>query len=74
MSRQALFLAFLLTVPAMAMAQTHRFEITPTASYRFNGEFEADSDFPLDDNLDIRIDEGPAFGVIFDVPLNPRKR
>ena len=74
MSRKALFLAFLLTVPAMApmaMAQTHRFEITPTASYRFNGEFEADSDFPLDDNLDVRIDEGPAFGVIFDVPLNP---
>lgn len=77
MTRKALYLAFLLMVPAMAamtpmaLAQTHRFEITPTASYRFNGEFEANSDFPVDDDLDVRIDEGAAFGVIFDVPLNP---
>ena len=65
--RKALFLCLLL-LPAAALAQTRRFELTPMAGYRFDGTFEADSDF-LNRNLDIRIDEGPTFGFLFDVPL-----
>ena len=66
--RRALFLCLLL-LPAAALAQTRRFELTPMAGYRFDGTFQADSDF-LDHNLDIQIDQGGTFGVIFDVPLS----
>ena len=67
--RKALILAGLLLIPAAALAQTHRFELTPTAGWRFDGEFNVDGDFL--DERDLRVDEGGSFGVILDVPLNP---
>jgi hypothetical protein len=67
--RRAIVVLCLLLIPAAAMAQTRRFELTPMVGYRFNGEFQADSDI-FNRNLDVRIDEGAVFGVIFDVPLN----
>jgi opacity protein-like surface antigen len=66
--RRAIVVLCLLLIPAAAMAQTRRFELTPMVGYRFNGEFSADSDI-FNRNLDVRIDEGAVFGVIFDVPL-----
>lgn len=66
--RRAIVVLCLLLIPAAAMAQTRRFELTPMVGYRFNGEFSADSDI-FNRNLDVRIDEGATFGVIFDVPL-----
>lgn len=67
--RKALILFALLLIPAAAFAQTHRFELTPYAGWRFDGEFNVDSDFL--DERDVRVDEGGSFGVIFDVPLTP---
>src|SRR5688500_4260753 len=67
--RKALILAVLLLIPAAALAQPHRFELTPYAGWRFDGEFNVDGDFL--DERDVRVDEGASFGVIFDVPLNP---
>lgn len=69
MLRKALILAGLLLIPASVFAQTHRFEITPMVSWRFDGEFNVDGDFL--EERDVRVDEGGAFGVFFDVPLNP---
>lgn len=67
--RKALILAGLLLIPAAALAQSHRFEVTPYAGWRFDGEFNVDGDF-LDEG-NVRVDEGASFGVIFDVPLSP---
>ena len=67
--RKALILAVLLLIPAAALAQSHRFELTPYAGWRFDGEFNVDGDFL--EERDVRLDEGASFGVIFDVPLNP---
>lgn len=67
--RKALILAVLLLIPAAALAQPHRFELTPYAGWRFDGEFNVDGDFL--EERDVRLDEGGSFGVIFDVPLNP---
>jgi hypothetical protein len=67
--RKALILAVLLLIPAAAVAQDHRFEITPYAGFRFDGEFNVDGDFL--EERGVRVDEGASFGVIFDVPLNP---
>lgn len=67
--RKALILAVLLLIPAAALAQTHRFELTPYAGFRFDGEFNVDGDFL--EERDVRVDEGSSFGVIFDIPLNP---
>lgn len=67
--RKSLTLAALLLIPAAALAQTHRFEITPTVGWRFDGELNVDDDF-LDES-NVRVDEGEAFGVIFNVPLTP---
>ncbi len=69
--RRALLLMTFLLLPAVSFAQTEpRFEITPTVGYRFDGEFDAASDFPVSLDLNVRIDEGASFGVLFDVPLN----
>ena len=65
--RKAIFLLSLLLLPAVAQAQTRRFELTPTVGYRFKGDFQASSLFSQ--NLDVSIDEGATFGVIFDAPL-----
>lgn len=67
--RKSLILAGLLLIPAAALAQSHRFEVTPYAGWRFDGEFNVDSDFL--DERDVRVDEGSSFGVILDVPLTP---
>jgi opacity protein-like surface antigen len=67
--RKALLSILLLLIPAAALAQSHRFEVTPVAGYRFDGEFRIDDDFL--DERDVRVDEGGTFGVIFDVPLSP---
>jgi hypothetical protein len=67
--RKALILVGLLLIPAAALAQSHRFELTPYAGWRFDGEFNVDGDFL--EERDVRLDEGGSFGVIFDVPLNP---
>ncbi len=67
--RKALILVGLLLIPAAALAQTHRFELTPVAGWRFDGEFNVDGDFL--DERDVRVDEGASFGIIFDIPLNP---
>ncbi|HEX6898459.1 MAG TPA: outer membrane beta-barrel protein [Thermoanaerobaculia bacterium] len=71
MRRAFFFLLFLL--PAAAFAQppgyldTGRFELTPFVGYRLEGDFEA-SDFA---DVDVEVDEGAAFGLIFDIPLDP---
>lgn len=67
--RKALILAGLLLIPAAALAQTHRFELTPVAGWRFDGELNVDGDFLSE--RDVRVDEGASFGLILDVPLNP---
>jgi hypothetical protein len=69
--RRAIFVVCLLLLPALpgaAMAQTRRFELTPTVGYRFKGEFTADSDL-FNRNLDVRVDDTATYGLIFDVPL-----
>lgn len=67
--RKALILVGLLLIPAATLAQTHRFELTPVAGWRFDGELNVDGDFLGE--RDVRVDEGASFGIIFDVPLNP---
>ncbi len=66
--RRAIFALCLLILPAVAQAQSRRFELTPMVGYRFDGEFSADSDL-FDRNLDVQVDEGTTFGAIFDIPL-----
>lgn len=69
-----LLLAFL--IPATAVAQpvryvdTGRFEITPFAGYRLSGDFDASSSNSFDPDLNIEVEEGAAFGLLFDIPLN----
>jgi hypothetical protein len=65
--RKALF-AVLLLLPAAALAQYPRFEITPTAGYRLNGEFELSGDDFLEQNAE--VEESAVFGVTVDIPLN----
>ena len=67
--RKALFLVGLLLIPAAALAQNHRFELTPMVGWRFDGEFNVDDDFL--DERNVRVDEGEAFGLIFNVPFTP---
>lgn len=69
--RRAFFL-FLFLLPAAAFAQppgyidTGRFELTPFVGYRLEGDFEA-SDFA---DVDVEVDEGAVFGLVFDIPLD----
>jgi hypothetical protein len=68
--RRAIFiLAFLL--PAAVFAQPGRFEITPFAGYRLNGDFNAESSDVFDPRLDVEIEESAAYGVLLDIPLAP---
>lgn len=67
--RKALLFTVLLLVPVATFAQAHRFEVTPVAGYRFDGDF--DTDEGLFDERNVQVDEGTVFGLIFDVPLNP---
>jgi Outer membrane protein beta-barrel domain len=70
MRRTFLALALLL-LPACAFAQPGRFEITPVAGYRLDGDFDARSSDAFDPNLNVQVDASSVFGVLFDVPLTP---
>jgi opacity protein-like surface antigen len=60
--------ACLLAVPSAALADgDYRFELTPHVSYHFGGSFDAPAAAPFG-TLD--LDEGMAWGVIFDIPLS----
>jgi hypothetical protein len=65
--RRAFFVLVLL-LPAAAFAQPGRFEITPTAGYRLEGDFDARSGDAFDPDLNIKVDESAVFGLI---PLAP---
>src|SRR5215203_3145921 len=54
MRRAFFILAFLL--PAAVLAQPGRFEITPFAGYRLNGDFDAQSSDVFDPDLNIEIE------------------
>jgi opacity protein-like surface antigen len=68
--RRALFLSALLLLPAAGLAQTGRFEITPMAGYRLDGDFDARSSSSFDPDLNVQVDESATYGVTFDIPLN----
>jgi hypothetical protein len=73
MRRAFFLLLFLLPVAAYAQPSGYlpagRFEITPFASYRLEGDFDASNDFG--DDIDVEVEEGAAFGLLFDIPLSP---
>lgn len=54
--------------PTAALAQGHRVEITPTIAYRFVGDIDADDRNFLDEDLE--VDEGEAYGLKVNIPLN----
>lgn len=70
------FLLFLFLLPAAAFAQPGyldpgRFEITPFAGYRLEGDFDASSrDSIFSRDLNVEVEEGAVFGLILDIPLN----
>jgi hypothetical protein len=72
--RRLLFVFLLLVplVPAAAFAQGKGFEITPTAGYRFSGTVTSYDDNGFRDSRDLKIDEGGAYGVSFDIPVGYR--
>lgn len=70
--RRALFL-FALTLllpPVAGFAQPGRFELTPMAGYRLDGDFDAHSRHAFDPALNVQVDESAVYGVTFDIPLN----
>jgi outer membrane protein with beta-barrel domain len=76
--RRLLVPAFLLLIPfgslssGVAYAQGAGFEITPTASYRFSGSVTAYDDEGFRQGRDIKVKEGGAYGVSFDLPIGYR--
>lgn len=72
--RRAVFL-FLFLLPAAAFAQrgyieTGRFELTPFAGYRLQGDFDASSSDGAFGDLNVEVEEGGFYGAIFGIPLN----
>lgn len=68
--RRAFFvLAFLL--PAAVFAQPGRFELTPFAGYRLNGDFNAQSSDVFDPDLNVEVEESGIYGVLLDIPVSP---
>lgn len=68
MKRLALAIC-LLALPTAAFAEgDYRWELTPHISYHFGGNFDAEASSPL--GADLEIDQGPAIGVTFDVPIS----
>ncbi|HEY7214462.1 MAG TPA: outer membrane beta-barrel protein [Thermoanaerobaculia bacterium] len=65
------FFVFVLLFPAAAFAQPGRFELTPTAGYRLEGDFNARSSDAFDPDLNVKVDASATFGVLFDIPLAP---
>jgi len=66
-----LALLLLPLIPAAAAAQVTRFEITPFAGYRLDGQVDNSADIGFDFRSDVQIDEAPTFGLMLDIPLNP---
>ncbi len=69
--RRAFFVLAFLLLPAAALAQPGRFELTPMAGYRLEGDFDARSSDAFDPDLNVKVDESAAFGLILDIPLAP---
>lgn len=69
MQRALAILVFLL--PAAAFGQSGRFELTPVAGYRLEGDFDTSNTTAFDPNLNVKVDESPVYGVILDIPLSP---
>jgi hypothetical protein len=69
--RRAFFTFAFFLLPAVTFAQAHRFEITPIAGYRLEGDFDARSDDVFDRDLNVQVDASAAFGLIVDIPLAP---
>lgn len=63
-----LVLACLAPTAARAQGPGYRFEITPTAGFRFGGSLDGRSSDLFDDDLDVADDL--AYGVTFDIPLS----
>lgn len=68
--RRALF-ALLFLLPAATFAQPGRFELTPFAGYRLDGDFDAESSDAFDPDLNVEIEESAVFGILLDIPLTP---
>ena len=68
--RRAFFAFALLLVPAATFAQPGRFELTPVAGYRLDGDFDARSSDAFDPNLNVKVDASAIYGVLFDIPLS----
>jgi outer membrane protein with beta-barrel domain len=67
--RRTLF-GFALLLPLTLHAQPGRFELTPMAGYRLQGDFDAHDD-AFDPRLNVDVDESAVFGGFFDIPLSP---
>ncbi len=65
-----LALLLLPLIPAAAAAQVTRFEITPFAGYRLDGQVDNSADIGFDHRSDVQIDEAPTFGLMLDIPFN----
>jgi hypothetical protein len=70
--RRALFVLLFLVplVPAIALAQPGRFELTPTAGYRLDGDFNSRSSDAFDSRLKVKVEESAFYGLTFDIPLS----
>jgi hypothetical protein len=65
----ALCLFALPLLPSAARADgDYRWELTPHLSYHFGGTLESQAAFG--DEFDLDVEEGVAYGVIFDIPLS----
>ncbi len=69
--RRAFFTFVLLLLPTVAVAQPGRFELTPVAGYRLEGDFDAQSSDVFDPDLNVKVDESAVFGLILDIPVAP---
>lgn len=63
------FALCLLALPSAALADgDYRWELTPQISYHFGGELNAETNGPID--ADLELDNGAAIGLTFDIPLS----
>jgi Outer membrane protein beta-barrel domain len=69
--RRALFGLTLLLLPAASHAQSGRFELTPMAGYRLEGDFDARRSDAFDPRFNVKVDESAVYGGRFDIPLSP---
>lgn len=59
--------AFVLLLPALAAAQTPRFELTPTVGYRFGGEMFLEERAIRHQDYDVGISSSGAWGIRFGI-------